>query len=41
MKRRPWIWLVVLYLAVVAVNVVVVVIAQRNAPEAVPPAEGP
>jgi hypothetical protein len=39
-RRRPWIWIVLLYLAVVAVNVAVVVIAQRNAPVELTP-EGP
>jgi hypothetical protein len=37
LRRRPWLWIVVLYLVVVAVNVAFVLVAQRNAPE---PAEG-
>ena len=33
LRRRPWVWIVVLYLVVVAVNVAFVLVAQRNAPE--------
>jgi hypothetical protein len=36
-RRRPWIWILVLYLLVVAVNVAFVLVAERHAPE---PAEG-
>ena len=33
LKRRPWVWVVILSLVVLAVNVAFVVIATRNAPE--------
>ena len=36
LRKRPWIWLVVLYGLVVAVHTVVVWVAERNAPEAIP-----
>ena len=37
LRRRPWVWIVALYLLVVAVNVAFVLVARRNAPE---PADG-
>ena len=36
LRRNPWIWLVILFVGVVAVNAAVVVIAERNAPDALP-----
>ncbi|MCA9751130.1 MAG: hypothetical protein KC591_02985, partial [Gemmatimonadetes bacterium] len=33
LKRRPWVWVVILSLVVLAVNVAFVVIATKNAPE--------
>jgi len=37
LRRRPWIWLIVLYLFVLGVHAVFVWVAQRNPPL---PAEG-
>ncbi|MEZ5065078.1 MAG: hypothetical protein R3B81_10110 [bacterium] len=33
LKRRPWVWVVILSLVVLGANIAFVVIASKNAPE--------
>jgi hypothetical protein len=41
LRRRPWLWIVLLWLVVLGVNAAFILIAQRNAPEPAPGAPPP
>ena len=36
MKDRPWIWIIVAFVAMFIVMTIVVIIAEKNAPQSVP-----